>query len=177
MSKSSANKKSSPWLRFLQEIDLSLGNTSALGVLTEPALPIAPVNTSKFRTLALVLTVVLLNSVGNVLLAWGMRHIDTQVSVNPLDYIRAMVNPFVASGIVLLILWLLTRMALLSWADLSFVLPLTGLGYILTAVFGKYILSENIPVSHWLGTLLIFGGTAMVGTTRHHTNPASEVRA
>jgi uncharacterized membrane protein len=160
----------------LRGIDLALGDTSALRVLAEPALPIAPAHGSKLKTLGLVLAVVLLNSVGNVFLAWGMRHIATQVSVNPLDYIRAMFNPFVASGIVLLILWLLTRMALLSWADLSFVLPLTGLGYILTAVFGKYILSENVPLSHWLGTLLIFAGTAMVGATHHHTGPACEVR-
>lgn len=128
------------------------------------------------KTLGLVLAVVFLNSIGNVFLAWGMRHIAIAVSVNPLDYVRAMLNPFVASGIVLLILWLLTRMALLSWADLSFVLPLTGLGYILTAVFGKYILGENIPLSHWFGTLLIFFGTAMVGTTRHHTDADCEAR-
>ena len=157
-----------------REIDLAAGNTSALGVLTEPTLPIAP-HTSKLKTLALVLAVVFLNAVGNVFLAWGMRHIATQVSVNPVDYIRAMLNPFVASGIVLLILWLLTRMALLSWADLSFVLPLTGLGYILTAVFGKYILAEDVPLDHWFGTLLIFAGTAMVGTTRHHTNAPTEL--
>lgn len=159
-----------------QETSLAASDTSALGVLTEPALPMAPGHSSKLRTLLLVLAVVLLNSVGNVFLAWGMRHIDTQVAVNPLDYIRAMINPFVASGIVLLILWLLTRMALLSWADLSFVLPLTGLGYILTAVFGKYILSENVPIGHWFGTLLIFAGTAMVGTTRHQTDEACEVQ-
>ena len=159
----------------LREIDLTVGHTSALGVLTEPAaLPIPP-HTSKLKTLALVLAVVFLNAVGNVFLAWGMRHIATQVSVNPVDYIRAMLNPFVASGIVLLIFWLLTRMALLSWADLSFVLPLTGLGYILTAVFGKYILAENVPLGHWFGTLLIFAGTAMVGTTRHHTNAPTEL--
>ena len=158
-----------------REIDLSLGDTSALGVLTEPALPIAPVHTSKLKTLALVLAVVFLNAVGNVFLAWGMRHIATQVSVNPLDYIRAMLNPFVAFGTILLILWLLTRMALLSWADLSFVLPLTGLGYILTAAFGKYILAENIPLGHWFGTLLIFAGTGLVGATRHHTNSPTEL--
>jgi drug/metabolite transporter (DMT)-like permease len=175
LSKSNASRKSKPF-QSGQETSLAASDTSALAVLTEPALPIASSHSSKLKTLALVLAVVLLNSVGNVFLAWGMRHIGTQVAVNPLDYIRAMLNPFVASGIVLLILWLLTRMALLSWADLSFVLPLTGLGYILTAVFGKYILSENIPISHWLGTLLIFAGTAMVGATHHHTGPACEAR-
>lgn len=80
-----------------------------------------------------------------------------------------MLNPYVALGIVLLILWLLTRMALLSWADLSFVLPLTGVGYVLAAVFGKLFLNESITSFHWLGTLLIFAGTAMVGSTDQQT--------
>jgi uncharacterized membrane protein len=133
-----------------------------------------PVQASKLRTLGLVLMVMCLNSCGNVLLAWGMRHLPEAVSVNPLGYIRAMLNPFVASGIVLLIFWLLTRMALLSWADLSFVLPLTGLGYILTTVLGKYVLSETVTAERWMGTLLIFVGTAMVGTTQHHTGADCE---
>ena len=55
------------------------------------------------------------------------------MSANPLDYIRAMFHPQVALGMVLLILWLLTRMTLFSWADLSFVVPVTAVGYILAA--------------------------------------------
>ena len=98
-----------------------------------------------------------------------MRHLSQRVSVNPLDYLRAMLNPYVAIGIVLLILWLLTRMALLSWADLSFVLPLTGVGYILAAVFGKLFLAETITYVHWMGTVLIFAGTALVGSTDQRT--------
>jgi uncharacterized membrane protein len=76
-----------------------------------------------------------------------------------------MLNPYVAVGILLLIAWLLARMTLLSWADLSFVLPLTGLGYIFAAVLGKLFLSETVTSAHWLGTLLICAGTAMVGST------------
>lgn len=98
-----------------------------------------------------------------------MRHISQAVGLNPIGYVRAMLNPFVALGIALLILWLLTRMALLSWADLSFVLPLTGLGYILAAVFGRFFLNESITPGHWIGTILIFAGTAMVGSTQHQT--------
>ena len=109
------------------------------------------------------------NAIGNLSLAWGMKHVGQALAWNPLGYVHAMVNPFVAIGIALLIMWLLTRMALLSWADLSFVLPLTGVGYILAAVFGKLFLNESVTAGHWLGTLLIFAGTALVGTTDHQT--------
>jgi drug/metabolite transporter (DMT)-like permease len=114
--------------------------------------------------------VIVFNAAGNLALAWGMRHISDVVSLNPVGYVRAMLNPFVALGIVLLILWMLTRMALLSWADLSFVLPLTGLGYILAAVLGRVFLNESITAGHWIGTVLIFSGTAIVGSTDRQTH-------
>jgi uncharacterized membrane protein len=112
---------------------------------------------------------VALNAVGDLSLAWGMRHTSAILGLNPLDYIRAMLNPFVAFGILLLVLWLLTRMALLSWADLSFVVPITSLGYVLAAVLGVAFLSETVTPIHWAGTLLIFGGTMLVGSTQPKT--------
>lgn len=121
------------------------------------------------KTFTLALLVVCLNAVGNLSLAWGMRHTGTSVGLNPLDYLRAMLNPFVALGIVLLIFWLLTRMALLSWADLSFVVPMTSVGYVLSAILGVLFLAEFVSPTHWLGTLLIFAGTLLVGSTRPKT--------
>ncbi|HEX3684223.1 MAG TPA: hypothetical protein VHU83_16940 [Bryobacteraceae bacterium] len=140
----------------------------------ERGIPLETAGTSKLRTFILLIAVVLLNAGGNLLMAWGMKHIP-EVLWNPLGYIRAMLNPFVAAGIAVLILWLLTRMALLSWADLSFVLPLTGLGYILNAVLGCLFLNESITATHWMGTFLVFAGTAMVGSTQQQTDLRREV--
>ncbi len=120
----------------------------------------------------LVLAVTAFNVFGNLSLAWGMKHLGIQVGLDPRGYLRAMINPFVTLGIVLLILWLLTRMALLSWADLSFVLPVTGLGYFLAAVTGAVFLHEVMTPADWLGTLLIFAGIVLVGTTGQNTEYA-----
>ncbi len=103
-----------------------------------------------------------------------MKHFALRVGFDPAVYLQAMLNPSVALGITLLILWLLTRMALLSWADLSFVVPVTGIGYFLAAVLGKLFLNESITSAQWLGTFLIFAGTVMVGTTRQKTNALRE---
>jgi uncharacterized membrane protein len=116
-----------------------------------------------------VLGVIWLNALGNLSLAWGMKHVGESVNLNPLSFLRVMMDPAVATGILLLILWLLSRMTLLSWADLSFVLPLTSLGYVLAAVFGKVFLNETVTGAHWLGTGLIFVGTTIVGTTDSKT--------
>jgi uncharacterized membrane protein len=76
-----------------------------------------------------------------------------------------MINPFIAVGIALLVLWLLTRMTLMSWADLSFVLPVTSTGYLLAAFLGRIFLHETVSGERWLGTILIFIGAMLVGMT------------
>ena len=131
---------------------------------------------TKLHTFFLLFAVVFFNAVGNLSLAWGMRHLPEMMGLNPLAYVRAMANPYVTSGMMLLICWLLARMTLLSWADLSFVLPLTGLGYVLAAVFGKIFLHETITSVHWIATALIFAGTIMVGSTNQQTAAAKKVR-
>ena len=68
-----------------------------------------------------------------------------------------------------LILALLMRMALFSLADLSYVLPVTAIGYIIATFMGKTFLSETVSAERWLGTVLIFAGAALVGSTSHST--------
>jgi uncharacterized membrane protein len=91
------------------------------------------------------------------------------MSMDPALYIHAMLNPFVAMGIVALILALLTRMALFSLADLSYVLPVTAIGYVIAVFLGKVFLHEAVTPQRWMGTLLIFGGAVLVGTTSRNT--------
>ncbi len=111
----------------------------------------------------------LLKAGGNFAMAWGMKHVPDQVSTNPPLYLRAMLNPFVALGIAALILSLLTRMALLSLADLSFVLPVTAIGYVFAVLIGKVFLHETVSGRRWLGATLIFIGALVVGTTSRNT--------
>ena len=127
-----------------------------------------PRRQSKLKTLLLALAVVLLSAVGNLVLAWGMKHIPEAMGLDPLGYIRAILNPVVALGIALLTLWMLTRMTLMSWADLSVVLPITSFGYVAAAVLGRLCLGEVITVRGWLGIFFIFAGSLVVGTTVHH---------
>jgi drug/metabolite transporter (DMT)-like permease len=124
-----------------------------------------------YKLLALVLIV---RPFGNLSLAWGMRHFSEILSANPLFYLRAMLNPYVALGILMLILAVLTRMALLSVADLSYVVPLTAFGYVLSTALGKFFLREDVTPQQWLGTLLIFAGTALVSTTSSARSNRSE---
>lgn len=123
----------------------------------------------KARTYGVLTVFIALKAAGNLWLAWGMKHFPQTVSWSPLPYLRAMLDPFVAAGIAALVLALLTRMALFSLADLSFVLPVTAVGYLLAAILGKTFLHENVSTERWLGTLLIVAGAALVGSGAHRT--------
>jgi len=60
-------------------------------------------------------------------------------------------------------------MALFSLADLSFVLPVTAVGYVFSVLIGKIFLHEAVTSQRWFGTLLIFAGAFLVGTTARNT--------
>ena len=102
--------------------------------------------------------VIFSNVTGNVFLKRGMPpELNT-----PLEYITVLFRPEVTLGVILLILWLASRMALLSWADLSYVLPVTSIGYVLVAIVGHVLLHENITAKRWAGIGLIVAGVALV---------------
>jgi drug/metabolite transporter (DMT)-like permease len=113
------------------------------------------------RTYAVVALFIALKAVGNLSLAWGMKHSS--------HYWEALLDPAVALGVVMLIFSVLTRMALLSMADLSFVLPVTAIGYVLAAFLGKTFLHEIVTPQRWAGTVLIVIGAALVGSTSEST--------
>jgi uncharacterized membrane protein len=120
----------------------------------------------KAHAYRLVLLMVALRPIGNVLLAWGMKHSASLLSGTVASKLLAIANPFVLGGVGLLALAMLIRIATLSVADLSLVLPLTAVGYVLSTALGRLILHEDVSPSQWFGTVLICLGAALVSSER-----------
>jgi drug/metabolite transporter (DMT)-like permease len=123
--------------------------------------------------------VVFSNAFGDFFLKRGLPE-SVHLS-SPLEYIGALFQPWVALGVALLIIWQLSRMALLSWADLSYVVPVTSVGYVLVALIGKVLLHESITGRRWAGIVLIMAGVALVSgsapsTTHREAQPAGGSR-
>jgi drug/metabolite transporter (DMT)-like permease len=137
---------------------------------SSPRTPPQSFSPAALRTYSVLLLFIALKAAGNLSLAWGMKHLEGHASTNPLYYVRAIFDPFVGVGIVMLIVALLARMVLLSLADLSFVLPVTAVGYVLAALLGKLVLHEVVTQQRWLGTILIFAGAALVSSTSQKTS-------
>jgi uncharacterized membrane protein len=126
----------------------------------------------RLKTRFFTVLVVLSSVCGNFSLSWGMRQVGRLASFSPMAYVQAVFNPWVALGISLLMLWLFSHMTLLSWADLSYVLPVTSIGYVLSAMAGKVFLHEEISRWRWAGILLIVAGVALVARTAPHRSGA-----
>ncbi len=123
------------------------------------------------KTALLAMMVICCNVGGNFLLSLGMHEVGETVSASPLPYFRALVNPWVLSGIALLAGWLFANLSLLSWADLSYVLPVTAVGYVLSALLGALVFREHVTAVQWTGIALITGGAIVVGLTTPRTTP------
>ena len=117
---------------------------------------------SKAHAYRLVLMMVLLRPLANLSLAWGMKHSASLLAGSLRTGLLTATNPFVLTGVLLLVLTLLIRVATLSVADLSFVLPLTAVGYVFSTALGRFVLSETVTGTQWMGTVLICLGASLV---------------
>ncbi len=124
------------------------------------------------KTRIFTVIVVLSNVLGNSFLSRGMRGVGEVLTLSPLPYIQALFHPWVALGVSLLVLWLLCHMALLSWADLSYVLPVTSIGYVLVALSAKVFMHEHVSPWRWAGIALIVAGVTLVGRTAAIAKPS-----
>ena len=104
---------------------------------------------------AILIAIMLTASVGDSLLARGMAQVG-HVDLRHLGLLlRALANPYVDLGILLLIGFFACYTAALSWADLTFVMPATAFGYVIVALLGRFWLHEQLSFSRCLGIGLI----------------------
>jgi uncharacterized membrane protein len=116
--------------------------------------------------------ITLFSAIGDSLLSRGMKEVGNISLGNIPHVILAILNPSVALGILFLLTFFACYMTALSWADLTYVLPATSLGYVLLAFIAKYQLHEHVHTARWLGIVLITTGVGFVAggpeLTKHH---------
>lgn len=111
----------------------------------------------------LILAVVTLTaSFGDTLLDIGMKQLGPVPLSRPALLIGALRSPWIVGGILLLIGFFASYLTALSWADLTYVLPATSLGYAVIAILSKFWLHEQISIARWFGILLITAGVGFV---------------
>jgi len=105
----------------------------------------------------------LLGGLGHVILAKGMKVVGAESAGSPVG--RTLSNPWVLLGVALQASFFFIYMALLAREDVSKVLPLTTLNYIIVAILAQLLLAEPVTPLRWTGIGLIVLGVFLVGRT------------
>lgn len=113
------------------------------------------------------------------MLSHGMKQVGS-ISIHHLQsVIFAVANPWVAIGILFLLAFFATYTNALSWADLTYVMPATALGYVLLALVARFVLHEHISPLRWIGIVLITSGVGFVAggpaLTEHPRGEAGKI--
>ena len=109
----------------------------------------------KYLVLALM---ILFNAFGDVSLSHGMKKMGAIHAGRLTDAVAAVFTPWVVLGILLLLCFFACYLTALSWADLSYVIPATTLGYVVIALLSQWLLGETVTLTRWAGIALVGGG-------------------
>ena len=129
-----------------------------------------------FRKYLVLAGVTVFAAAGDSMLSHGMKQVGNISLHNIGSLLLAVTNPWVAIGIVLLLAFFASYMNALSWADLTYVLPASSLGYVLLAFVARFALHEQVSPLRWAGIALISGGVGFVAggpSLTHHSDMGS----
>jgi drug/metabolite transporter (DMT)-like permease len=135
----------------------------------------------KLKKILIYLAIACCNGAGDVMLKRGMENLGAIHLSRWTHIFNAFLDPWILLGITLLAGFFYAYLTALSWADLTYVLPATALGYVVTAFLSRVFLHEAVSPWRWAGVLLITCGVGLVARgpslteRRHpHTLPAKE---
>lgn len=119
-----------------------------------------------FKTVAVMLAAVTAGTIGDLLLASGMKELGDISAMNLRGIMKvslqALTTPKLVLGTAMLAVFFFLWLAVLSWEDLSVALPMQALNYILVAFLSQYLLHEVVSPMRWAGTVLVAVGVIMI---------------
>ncbi|MEO8427254.1 MAG: EamA family transporter [Verrucomicrobiota bacterium] len=118
------------------------------------------------KLLIILLAGLLFEAAGVIVLSKGLKQIGglkTRGVVEILQIVKSgATNANILLGVFLEAVFFGTLLYLMSQADLSFIWPLTAIGFVLTTLAAKFLLHEEISVVRWGGVILIMAGAALI---------------
>jgi len=118
------------------------------------------------RALAFVLAATICGCAGNLCLRQGMIAVGALPGATAAElitfFIAAAVNPWIWAGIALEIAYSLIWLAVLSWSEISWAVPMNALEYALAAAAAYALLGEPLGALRLAGIALICGGVALL---------------
>ncbi len=117
------------------------------------------------KTAIMIAIIVLADSAHDVLLTKGMKQVGEVSTIKPRELFlfarKVISNKYFLAGFFCTVVYFFSFVAVLSWADLSFVFPATSLVYVTGTLGARFFLSENVSLQRWAGIALVCFGVAL----------------
>jgi len=105
-------------------------------------------------------------AVGVICLSHGLKQVGGLESVSFHTVVtlvkKAVTNPPLMLGVFFETVFFGTLIYLMSKGDVSFVWPLTSLGFVLTTLAARFVLHEHVSPLRWTGVVLIMLGAGVI---------------
>ncbi len=122
------------------------------------------------RTFVFLAIVVFSGTGGEIAVTHAMKQIGEVKNFSPRALLgvlwRALKSRWMWLGIGLMTVAFFSLLALLTWAEVSFVVPATAANYVVGAVGARFLLKERVSQTRWAGLLLVAAGVALVCAAR-----------
>ncbi|CAG0974013.1 EamA family transporter [Geobacter sp.] len=118
------------------------------------------------KTVIIMLMAVSAGTIGDILLAKGMKEMGDLSAMNLRGILnaagQALTSPKLIFGTMMLAIFFFLWLAVLSWEDLSVALPMQALNYVLVAFLSQWFLGETVSPLRWTGTILVCVGVMLI---------------
>lgn len=129
------------------------------------------------KLITLLLVGLLFEAVGVVCLNKGLKQVGEVRKISASEVLRVIkagvTNHNILLGVFFEAIFFGTLLVLMSKGTVSFIWPLTSLGFVLTTIAAKFILHEEVSWLRWCGVLLIMLGAGVIT----YTEKAVEAKA
>lgn len=131
------------------------------------------------KLIGILLIALVFEAIGVVFLNRGLKQLGDvpQLSVSAVGGVvaRGFRNPNILLGVLFEAIFFGALLYLMTKSDVSFIWPMTSLGFVLTTLAAKFILQEQVSVARWAGVLLIMAGAGLITwTEQNKTTPVPD---
>jgi drug/metabolite transporter (DMT)-like permease len=121
------------------------------------------------KFLIVLLIALVLEAIGVVFISRGLKQVGDIERISASEILRVVrsgvTNSSVLTGVFFEALFFIGLLILMSRNDVSFIWPLTSLGFVITTLAAKFYLHEQVPSMRWAGVVLIVLGAGLISWT------------
>jgi len=110
--------------------------------------------------------IVVFGTTGEIFMSRAMKETGEVKDFRPAALIesifRALRVRWMWFGVGMMAIGFFSLLAVLSFENVSFVVPVTALSYVVGALGGRFFLGERVSLQRWIGILLVCAGVTLV---------------